>query len=154
MITFTIQYFGDKVALKGDNGKYLAVCRWCWQEAIHQDAAFVNGVVANTVALWTPQWLSNGKWAFKGVKDKYLARCENCSPDNTAKNLAFVHITTPTSPLAQWTVEYKIPTGKVSLRAETSLYLSTCHMCGPAKYQDSLSVHEKDYSKQGVFWSV
>ena len=106
----------------------------------------MNGVVANTVALWIPERQPNGKWAFKGVKDKYLARCENCSPDNTAKNLAFVHITTPTSPLAQWTVEYRFPTGRISLQADTSAYLTRCQGCGPARFPDSASLHEIGFS--------
>ena len=76
---------GDKIALKADNGAYLALCPKCWPNSKYPDAVFVhvNNVNGNPNALWSPEPLPDGTWALKASSGNYLAWCYNCLPGST-----------------------------------------------------------------------
>jgi hypothetical protein len=52
---WTIEVYGDKVALKGSNGKYLHRCNDCWPGALNKDSAFVNAKTPVYYASFTPE---------------------------------------------------------------------------------------------------
>ncbi len=151
---WNVETVGNQVALKAESGKYLSVCTNCWARGAYPDAAFVNGGSPTGAALWTPEKQSNGKWAFKGSNGKYLSRCNNCVGGGAVPNTAFVHVTNPAEVYAQWTVEYKFPTGNVNLQADTNAFLSRCNNCGPANSADSATLHETNPANSWAIWTV
>lgn len=153
---WTLETVGDKVAFKADSGKYLSRCNNCWSSATKPDSAFVHvsATAGNPWAQWTPVDLGNGKWAFKADTGKYLARCTRCVTNGAYPDFAFVQATATTDPAAQWTVEYKFPTGNVNLQADTSAFLARCNNCGPGATADSASLHETNPANPWATWAV
>jgi hypothetical protein len=95
---------GNQIALLGNNGKYLNLCNNCWNNAVHADAAFVNGDLPTETSLWDVKRLENGKWAIRGSNCKYLARCRSCVTGGKNPDSVFVKDYSPNTPQAQWTV--------------------------------------------------
>jgi hypothetical protein len=58
-------------------------------------------------SLWTPEKLTNGKYAFKGKTGKYLDRCDHCANNSVYTQMAFVHATSSSAKETQWTVTYE-----------------------------------------------
>lgn len=54
---WTTERFGDKVAFKADNGKYLAVCDGCWGHLGYNNGVFVSveNPETSSGALWIPE---------------------------------------------------------------------------------------------------
>lgn len=98
---WVIEQVGSKVALKSQ-GKYLSRCNSCWSKAAYPDAAFSSG--DTTFGKWNAVRLLNGKWTFQSDTGKYLARCYACAYSQGNADFAFIHVTDPYSPYAQWTL--------------------------------------------------
>jgi hypothetical protein len=89
---WTIEVYGDKVAIKGNNGKYLSRCNDCWPGAFYPDTAFVSATTPDAYSLWTANQGSNGKYTFRADNGNYLATCFRCAQSNGSSSLiAFVH---------------------------------------------------------------
>lgn len=116
---WVIEPIVDSISLRADNGKYLRICNKCWEGGAYEDAAFANGENQLGPSMWSAFPMAGGKWVFRGSNLKYLARCNNCVPSGAYPNTAFVHIADPNDSAAQWTVEYRFPTGKVNIFADT-----------------------------------
>ncbi len=99
---------GGKIALKADNGNWVARCRDCIIGGVTPD--FVTMHVPGTLpppsfAQFTPVLLSNGKYALKADTGLYVSRCRDCSPGAAYPDQLTIHVTDPnTAPYAQWTV--------------------------------------------------
>lgn len=99
---------GGKIALKADNGNWVARCRGCIVGGRTDD--FVTMHVPGTLpppayAQFTPVLLSNGKYALRADTGLYVSRCESCSPGATTRDQVTIHVPDPnTAPYAQWTI--------------------------------------------------
>jgi hypothetical protein len=96
----------NQVTIKGSNGAYLALCNGCFTGK-YQDSATVHGSESMPESLWTPEKLSNGKFAFKGKNGKYLGRCDYCANNGVYTSMAYVHISSSSAKEAQWTITYE-----------------------------------------------
>ena len=68
----------------------LSRCSGCLKNGSYPDAAvFVYSATTVPTALWTPELLPNGKYAFKGDNGKYLSRCNHCSPNKNIPSFVF-----------------------------------------------------------------
>ena len=89
-----LEIIGNKVALKGDNGKYLSRCDYCWiGEGEYPNSAFVHitSLSGNPYAMWSLVSIGNGKWALQADTGKYLARCHDCVIGEAYPDSAFVY---------------------------------------------------------------
>lgn len=84
---------GNQISIQGSNGNYLSRCNNCWLYGAYEDSAVAHLKNNSLVySKWTPEMLSNGKWAFKSDVGKYLSRCHNCAyTTNGIADLAFVN---------------------------------------------------------------
>lgn len=143
--------------LRADSGFYLQVCKGCWSYK-DKDPALAIGASYPYYGpgLWTPEKLSNGKWAFKGSNGKYLQICIHCVQGDV-QNYAFAIGNSSSHMDAQWTVEYKFPTGNMTLYVNSdgkSLFLSVCQNCGPANSPYSAALYLQDYTSPLTKWTA
>ncbi|SEM46036.1 hypothetical protein SAMN05444354_11743 [Stigmatella aurantiaca] len=138
-----------KVALKSDNGKFVARCNGCIVGGAKPDFVTVHADSASQAyAQFSIERLSNGKYALKADTGKYLARCNGCSPGASTPNTVTVHATDPNKEAyAQWAITPLFPKGqKISLQADTGLYFARCNGCQKTvnnKFPDTVTVHVK-----------
>ena len=52
-----------------------------------------------------------------------------------------------------WTVTWRLPTGKVSLQADSGKYLTRCTNCGKAIYPDSATVSDTGVTSRSI-WTI
>ncbi len=104
---------GGKIALKADNGNWVARCRDCITGGTTAD--FVTMHVSGTLpppayAQFTPVLLSNGKYALRADTGYYVSRCDTCSPWATTQDQVTAHVSDPdTAPSAQWNIVPILP---------------------------------------------
>jgi len=144
------------VTLGADNKKYLTVCNGCANPRPAGQAYTVDFHEPDRSVTWA-QWmvynLPNGKVALKNVGyGQFLARCNGCYPDGAYVDAAFVYVTEAglSHPPAQWTVT-RLPSGKVTLMADTGNYLARCNGCVPTyQYPDTAFIHVSDPTKSSA----
>jgi hypothetical protein len=138
-----------KVALKSDNGKFVARCNNCIVGGAKPDFVTVHADSASQpYAQFTIERLNNGKYALKTDTGKYVARCNGCSPGAAYPNTVTAHATDPNKEAyAQWTIAPVFPKGqKIALQADTGLYFARCNGCQKTvnnKFPDTITVHMK-----------
>lgn len=120
-----IQLNGGKIALKSDNGKYLARCRncivsttcgaarTCPAASAAGSAAYPDFLTIHITDYSLPYAqfelikLSNGKYALKSDNGKYVARCRNCSPGAAYADTVTIHADDPENQTyAQWDMSF------------------------------------------------
>ena len=151
---------GDKIALKGDNGLFLSRCYYCWQSGSYPNSVFVHvpeeEMRRSAYAQWTPELLSDGKWAFKSDVGTYLARCNGCVTGGKYPDMAFLVFSDTKLPTSHWKVSpiNSFPIGvQINLQGENGKYLARCYGCGvQGKYINSATVHEKNPKSAWATW--
>lgn len=146
-----IQLGNGKIALKADTGKFVARCRGCIAGRGQPDFITVHVGDENPpdYAQFTPELLTNGKYALKADTGKYLARCNGCSPGAAYPDAVTVHASDPyKEAYAQWNIiPISFPTGsKIALQADTGTWFSRCNGCQRSvdgKIADTITVHIK-----------
>ena len=155
---WTVETVGNRVAFKADTGKYLARCSNCWSGITGPDTTFVHitSLDGNPYALWTPEDLGNGKWAFKADTGKYLTRCGNCDQNNQLSKIGFVDGTSSGNAKAQWTVEFKAPpSGRVNIWSDLNTLISRCTNCAlGGTAPDAPAIFETNTSNPKTIWTV
>lgn len=107
---FTLQDAGNGlVALRSDNGSYVARCNSCVIGGAVPDFLFshVTGYTdpkaLPAFAKFRLSQLPNGKYNLQADTGKYVARCNSCSPGASAPDQIAIHAN-GTDPWAQWRI--------------------------------------------------
>lgn len=95
---------GGKIALRSDNGSFLARCNACIAGATYPDSLTIHVADAQQAqAQFSVLRLKNGKYALRADNDKFVARCRNCSPGATKQDTVTAHAVDPEAEAgAQW----------------------------------------------------
>lgn len=135
---FKVKNMGNgKIALRADNGFYLARCRGCLRGGPADILTVHVKDPSPAYAQFTPIALPNGKYLFKSDNGKFIARCRGCSKGGPA-DIATIHVTNKNAPYAQWTVvlpdrvnRFFKDDAKIALRADTKNWVARCLGCQP-----------------------
>ena len=145
----------NKIALRADNGQYLARCDGCIPGTSYSNIAFIHADTQETpYAQWDLMKLDNGKYALRADNGIYMARCDECIPRAAYPNSAFIHAQTAAASPAQWDL-MRLDNGKYALRADNGSYLARCDGCAPrSAYPNIAFVHAADSSSRYAQWDM
>lgn len=143
---------GIKIAMQGDNGRWMSRCRDC-QNTVGTKPD--TGVVEQTSPAplnvhFTVVNVGGGKIALKSDLGNFAARCNGCVVNGAKSDTIMFHVDDPTYSFAQFTPEL-LSNGKYALKADTGKYVSRCYGCSPgASVSNTVTVHE---GSPGVPWA-
>lgn len=149
-----VEFNGDIMALKADNGKYLAKCTNCLPGGKYPNSVVVNADTVTDSAKWAPKY-RDGKFRFRSFNTgMFLSTCSNCYPGSSNTFLSVISSDVSSTQI-YFTVEYVFPTsGQINIQSIERRYLARCNGCGASKYPDSASVHVRNPNLPWAIWTV
>ena len=126
--TATYAFPLGRIALRGDNGLFLARCNSCGPAA-YPDSVGVH--VSNSDEPWAIWTVSSfgSKIILKSDNGYLLTRCNGCWSSSSYADAAFVHVGNPVGNVwSTWTPEIQ-DDGKWAFKGDNGMYLARCNGC-------------------------
>lgn len=148
---------GNIIALKSDNGKWLARCHGCQKSTYPNTATAHQAGNISDIPAYAKFYVENaspGKMGLRADNGSYLARCNKCVTGGPDDIIAIGNVTDFNNSLSQFQPE-KLPNGKYVFKADNGKYLARCNGCSSGSTTpDIVAIHEPDKNKPWAQWEV
>lgn len=146
-----------KIALRADNGQYLARCAGCIRGARYDHALIHASSSSAKSAQWDLIKLSNGKYVLRSDSGLYLSRCSGCVRNPpTSYDPITIHSDSPrSSEAAQWKFT-RLANGKYKIKSDNGKYINRCVGClhGVSRGHGSSAIANGDGIGKSTQWQL